>query len=171
VTHSTNARRAELVRYWLPALAWIGIVAFTSSQAAAGSFTLMLLRWMFDLLQIQVNHETLVAVHMLIRKVGHFVNYAILSTLLFRAIRVTAVARTAWRPQWTWLAIIATLIIASADELHQYFTPFREGRWQDVAIDMAGASFAQLLIWAWLRRRSASSDRNAAALVEEHEQA
>ena len=161
--------RAELLRYWLPVGLWIIVVTLTSSAGAAGSRTLELLQWLVTTLHLPLNHEQVVTLHFLIRKTGHFCNYAVLSALMFRALRDGAAV--SWRVAWMTLALTGTLIVASADELHQYFTPGREGTWHDVALDMAGAITAQVIILLRARRRRNSSLDRAPALMEHHEQA
>jgi len=53
-----------------------------------------------------------------------------------------------WRFEWAVIAVLMTIVIASADEIHQTFLDSRTGRWQDVAIDTSGALLMQVLIYA-----------------------
>lgn len=79
-------------------------------------------------------------VEFLIRKAFHFVGFgfiAIVVYLLFRKMKL----------RWSALfAIIITFIIASLDELRQFFVPGRTGVFKDVLLDTAGAiTFIYLL--------------------------
>jgi VanZ family protein len=161
--------RAELIRYWLPVGLWLVVVSLTSSSSAAGSRTLALLQWLVSVFHLPLSHAQINEIHFFIRKTGHFCNYAILSLLIFRAIRDGAIS--IWRHTWMFLALLGTLLVASADEVHQYFTPGREGTWHDVVLDMCGALTAQVIFLIWARRASTLGASGPEALVEKHEQA
>jgi VanZ family protein len=81
------------------------------------------------------------------RKVLHFLEYALLCLLWWRALR-TRLGRDA--------AVVAAFLLAAAygavDEYHQTFVSGRTGSPIDVAIDAAGAATAGFL----LRRRAAT---------------
>ena len=80
-------------------------------------------------------------VHFVLRKVGHFSEYALLALLWWRALRSRLAART---------ALVAALIIcvayAATDELHQTQVRGRHGTLRDVGIDAAGAGLALVLV-------------------------
>jgi len=101
-----------------------------------------------------------------LRKTGHFVGYAILSALVFFALRNTARDRLQklrqrpwgihlrdyWRLEWAWLGVLLTIVTAAFDEIHQTFIPSRTGRWQDVILDTGGAILTQALLYLLARR-------------------
>lgn len=94
-------------------------------------------------------------VHEGIRKTGHFVGYGLVSVCFFYGFRTTLAATEGLRALWKRSAIFAvgcTVLIASADELHQAFLPGRGGSIRDVALDTCGAVLAQLLILALMPR-------------------
>jgi len=78
----------------------------------------------------------------LLKKLGHTTEFAVLFLLLWRA----------WRGQrpagqvLNW-AMVATAAYAISDEWHQSFVPGRKANVYDVLIDVSGA----LLLWWWLR--------------------
>jgi VanZ family protein len=94
---------------------------------------------------------------------GHLGGYAILSGLVFLALRNTyrdrvrpVVRRTwgtqlrdLWRWEWMLLGMLSTVVVASLDEIHQTFIPSRTGRWQDVVIDSSGALIMQLALYGY----------------------
>ena len=69
----------------------------------------------------------------ILRKLAHLTEYAILTALLFWALR-RHVART----HAFLIAAAAALLYAFSDEWHQTFVPGREGSLRDIAIDMLG---------------------------------
>ena len=101
--------------------------------------------------------------HFFIRKGGHVLGYAVLSTLLFRAWRATlpAMRDVKWAPRWALIAILGTALVASLDEWHQSFLPSRTGRWQDVVLDTCAGIAAQVIIYFAWRARPVKDDYRA----------
>ena len=96
---------ARLATTWLPAALWAGLIFALSSLRAGGS--------------------DLEAHEIALRKLAHFLEYAVLGALLARA--------TDELPAF-WLGVG----YAVSDEIHQAFVPGREAAILDVAIDAAG---------------------------------
>jgi len=103
-----------------------------------------LLRWIFPYITDQ-------SVYMgvgLIRKTAHIVEYAILSILLWCALRKPVVNdRRPWRHRDAFLAFGLTAAYSLTDEFHQLFVPSREGSLRDVGFDTGGALIGVLLVW------------------------
>lgn len=76
---------------------------------------------------------------LLLRKLAHLVEFAILGALLARAV-----------PE-VW-ALVGGVAYAALDEVHQHLVPGRTGALQDVAIDAVGVLFG-ILVWRRLARR------------------
>lgn len=74
------------------------------------------------------------------KKTAHFVEYAILSFLVYRAL-VQSGARS---KEAAIISIIFSILYAISDEWHQSFVPGREPSARDVAIDSAGVFFGAL---------------------------
>ncbi|MGB9406062.1 MAG: VanZ family protein [Terracidiphilus sp.] len=100
-------------------------------------------------------------IHFFIRKTGHFMGYGMFSVVCFRAFWITlqeAASRLMRQLRAHGLAILATLLVASADEFHQSFLPNRAGQFSDVLLDTCGGvalCFALFLVMqaaAWRRR-------------------
>jgi len=84
-----------------------------------------------------------------VRKVLHFVVYAFLGFLAFRAFSVNGRApRKALS-----IALLISLAVAATDEYMQSFDPSRTSSVYDVAIDMAGATSAILATYFLRTRR------------------
>jgi VanZ family protein len=82
---------------------------------------------------------------LVLRKIAHLSEYAILGALLVRAIQRPAVA------------ILAGGLYAASDEFHQHFVRGRHAAWYDVLIDTVGVTIG-VLAWSRLFGRG---DRNA----------
>ena len=90
-----------------------------------------ILRWLFPLATIETVHS----LHIFIRKISHFLEYALLTFLWFRAFRG---ARKGI--QWRWIAFAGSISVfyAALDELLQAQIPSRTGAVFDWMIDSAG---------------------------------
>ena len=90
------------------------------------------------------------AAHEAIRKVAHFVEYFILSWLVFRGFRGS---ERGWRFLWSFWTVTLVVGYSALDEVHQSFVPSRTGSLYDVMIDSMGTVAAQVLLWAHHRRK------------------
>jgi VanZ family protein len=112
------------VRLWLPVLAWAGLVFAFSSVPDLGTG---LGGW-----------------DLVLRKIAHAVEFAILGTLLARA---TGTA---------WLALALGTLYAVSDEVHQAFVPGRVGSAVDVAIDAVGVACG-VVFWQRVARTKSAA--------------
>ena len=125
----------EMASYWLPVLAWMGLIFLTSSRSNLPSAPEPLL-------------------DVLIKKTLHFAAYGILAFWWWRAL-----SHAGLPGRWAVLGgLLAAILYATTDEYHQTFVPDRHGQLQDVLIDSAGAALGSTLIW---RRQRASRSPTA----------
>lgn len=77
------------------------------------------------------------AVHMVLRKLAHVLEYAVLALLWYRALHKVGgrSPRTA-----AWVALSICLVCSFADEAHQSMLPSRHGSVRDLVIDAFGAT-------------------------------
>lgn len=123
--------------YWLPPLLWMALIYYGSAQPTLPSLTHSLL-------------------DSLVKYGAHFMEYAVLALLWYRAIYSRFP-----HPMIQPLAFIIVVVYALSDEFHQSFVPGRSATWQDVAADVIGGASA-LLVWnvvqQWRNRKSKSPD-------------
>jgi len=102
------------------------------------------LHWLFP----HMTQGHVEAIHHAIRKCCHLTEYAILATLLWRAVRKPV--RRDGRP-WSWreaaIAVLIVFLYASTDEFHQMFVPSRTPMISDVFIDTSGAVLGMMVLW------------------------
>ncbi|MDB5037790.1 MAG: putative rane protein [Bacteriovoracaceae bacterium] len=113
------------------------------SAVHTGGFILPLLKF----LGFVDNPKNMEHLHAIIRKCGHITEYAILASLLFRAL--TIVSQESSEKQFKVKIAIAFLLsafYAMSDEFHQSFIPSRTASLIDVSIDCFGAFLALLII-------------------------
>lgn len=138
------------------------VIRIESTDYASSTNTFGLLYRISSAIFGRIDQRVVLLLNSILRKSGHLIGYAILSLLVFRALKYTQKARLRlvlqrrwgiffrdlWQFEWALIAVLFTVITASLDEVHQAFLPSRTGRWQDVAIDTAGAVLMQLLLYA-----------------------
>ena len=132
---TAGLRLREILRAWLPVALWMALMFFGSTDLMSAEhtsrFLVPLLRW----LDPTISPLAIAKVHLLVRKAAHVTEYAILSGLLFRALR-GLIADFWWRAT---LALVPALLFAPLDEFHQSFVPSRTSSLGDVLIDYSGA--------------------------------
>ena len=111
----------SVLRLWLPVAAWAGLIFALSSIPDLGTG---LGGW-----------------DLILRKLAHGAEYAILGALLVRATRKAG------------LAVALGVLYAVSDEVHQAFVSGRQGSFVDVAIDGLGVACG-VLLWQRARARS-----------------
>ncbi len=156
----------KIVRVWGPALFWMAVIALESTDLASSAHTSRVLTWIVQTLTGKIDYLLLDTLNRVLRKIGHFVGYAVLSLLLFRAWRDTFVARVrrlasranapdtvfvkyvlpAWQTRWALLALLGTSTVAALDEWHQTFIPSRTGTVTDWLLDTGAGFFMQMLL-------------------------
>lgn len=138
----------NFLKYWLPVLVWMSLIFTASGDIHSGQRSSRiiepLLRWLFP----HIAEATVGFVVLFVRKCAHLVVFAVLTLLVWRALRQPV--RRDPRP-WSWspagFALLATTLYAGSDEIHQLFVPTREGRVEDVVIDAAGGALGLLALW------------------------
>jgi VanZ family protein len=101
---------------WLPVLLWCGLIFYLS-----GVPYLRITQAWYDII---------------LRKIAHLGEYAILVRLIVRAL--TSTTLWAWKTVFA-AALVLTILYASTDEYHQTFVAGRVGCVHDILIDTAGA--------------------------------
>jgi VanZ family protein len=127
-------------RYALAAI-WLGVVLFLGTAHFAATNTAPFMLPLLKKLVPGASSAQLHATHIVLRKLTHVAEYALLALLWFWAIA----ARTGRPARATWMALLVCLACALADEAHQAIIPARTGSLRDVVIDVSGAAAALLI--------------------------
>ena len=145
----------QLIKTWIAALLWIGLIAVESTDWLSSEHTGRILYPIFHFL-LGLSVARFEVWHHYIRKVGHFVGYFALSFLLFRAWRATLHLKfvQGWALRWATIAFLMSVLVASLDEWHQTYLPSRTGRFADVVLDSSAALTAQIVLFIFLRSRT-----------------
>ena len=141
------------VNKWMPAFVWMILIFLGSSDALSAEhtsrFIVPFLRW----LDPNISPVAIAQIHMMIRKLGHFTEYAILAALLWRGLRGSFPA--SGRAIVAFVAFLVAAGFAASDEFHQSFVPTRTASVRDVMIDGVGALVAVSLCALLASRRNA----------------
>jgi VanZ family protein len=117
----------------LAPLAWTCAIAWFSSDAWSRPSTQGLVGPLLHALAPWLAPEAIEALHWLVRKTAHAVEYGILAALWHWALG-------GWRA-----SLLLSMLTAALDEAHQATTATRQGSLLDVAIDTLGAGMALAL--------------------------
>jgi VanZ family protein len=151
-----RGRAWHIAKAWLPVLLCIFVISQESTIAFGADHTSQPLQHFFEFFFGPFTPQHWWRLHIIIRKCGHFLGYGILSVAWFRAF---------WMSMWLAepvrrrlasahaMAMVGTLLVASADEFHQTFLPNRTGTPWDVLVDCSGAALLQVMVWLWMWRR------------------
>ncbi len=112
--------------YFLPAVVYYALIFYLSQRS-------------YDF-EVGVPH---------IDKGAHFLEFAVLAILLFFGYFKSSGADPKMK---AFLTFFTAIILAIADEIHQYFIPGRESNLLDVVADGVGIIFGLFLFWYFYRR-------------------
>ncbi|MGA2349302.1 MAG: VanZ family protein [Terracidiphilus sp.] len=130
------------MRTWLPVLACAMVFVIESTSYLGSDHTSAPLRRIAEALFGYGVDAQWAAIHHFIRKTGHFMGYGFFSLVCFRGFWIafkSLASGTSRKLRAHGLAILATFLVASADEFHQSFLPNRYGSFNDVLLDTCGA--------------------------------
>ncbi|MDD5342732.1 MAG: VanZ family protein [Patescibacteria group bacterium] len=106
----------NFIKYWVPPILWAGLIFFLSSMA-------------------NLRFEFLSTWDLILRKIWHMFEYAILAILFIRLGR----SKSKSKNSAVYLAaLIGAILYSITDEWHQSYVLGRVGSVMDVAIDTAG---------------------------------
>lgn len=151
--HFSSAKRPSrrVMLAWVLVLCWGGLIWTLGGNSFSFSRTTETIMPWLDWLTADLEWRTRYQIYIAIRKSAHFVEYAILALLTFRAAWLSATRRTRFATAG-WIALFIVTSLATADEARQAFSPVRTGSPYDVLIDVTGGLLALLGIFVISRR-------------------
>jgi VanZ family protein len=121
------------------ALIFIGSTDLLSASNTGGVLVRPLL-WLFP----NLGEAKLDIFQFVLRKAGHFTEYAILALLAARAFRTSS--RELFRQRWFWVSLSLVIAYSLSDEFHQSFVPSRTASIYDAMVDSLGGLVALVLL-------------------------
>ena len=142
----------HLVKNWLPAVLWMGLIVAGSSDLMSSRQTSRILGPLLHWLIPDLSEDTCRRVIYTVRKCAHVAEYAVLAALVWRARRNTRPGRPlCWRDAA--FAAVFAAVFAAGDEFRQSFSAVRQGAVRDVLLDTAGALLGLAFFWMIGRRK------------------
>src|SRR5205807_5535847 len=124
----------SFLKYWLPVLIWLGLIFVGSTDALSAEqtsrFLVPFLRW----LDPQISGATIAGIQLVVRKLGHITEYAILAMLLWRGLRRGTRLQAKMSILFL-LAWLAAAIFAVTDVFHHSFVRSRPASALDVLVE------------------------------------
>ena len=146
----------RVIKYWVPVAIMLAAMFYFSTDRLSNDNTETVVGRLLMWLAAHASEQVIAAVNYMVRKSAHFIEYAILGALLFRAFRADDPAR--WRFKWAAYTLIAAASWAALDEFHQTFTRTRSGSAFDSLLDSSGVIFV-LLVISFYNRRTVDATR------------
>jgi VanZ family protein len=143
----------KLLKYWLPVVLMVAAIYYFSTDVLSGENTRSFLEDILGWLGYTVSERTARILNYGVRKAAHFVEYALLAGLLYRAFR--ADSGTGWQFRWALYSFLLCAAMSLADEYHQTLTQDRVGSIKDSLLDSAGALFMLVIIRTFYKRKEA----------------
>ena len=141
---SSPSHHSQHVRRWILVGIWTAVIFLFSTGPFGGEGTSRILLPLFAALFPHATPGQLVLIHAAVRKAAHFLEYLVLSILLYRALRAGQHTRLGAAA----IAFVVSGLYAVTDELHQLFVPGRTAAAADCLIDVSGAAAGQGLLAA-----------------------
>ncbi len=140
------------LKHWLPVILWMGLIFFVSTDFGSSTHTSQIIEPILKWLNPDISSTAIDLVQTIIRKGGHFTEYAILALLALRSVNLS-------RPNGSHFQAIAIALLiaatyAATDEFHQSFIPSRTASIYDVMIDTSGAFAALTVASLWRKFRT-----------------
>ncbi len=143
----------RLCKYWLPLILWMAVIFSASTRLGSPQNTSYFFRPLMHWLFPGMSEEKIEQIHFVVRKTAHFVEYALLGVLAWRAVHFDPAFGGYSPGRQLRLVLLLCVLYAATDEFHQSFVPTRQAAVQDVLLDSCGSGFGLLAIWGARRRR------------------
>jgi VanZ family protein len=136
---------------WAPVALWAALIFYFSTGSFSAPETSHILEPALNWLFPGISADQFAAIHLLIRKLGHWGEYFVFAILVLRALR------RQWRGspglRHTAVTIGLVFLYAGLDELHQLFVPYRTASFADVLLDTLGGVCGVIWMLLYHRRR------------------
>ena len=152
MTTDSPACRPNLLRAWWPALVWVVLITFESTDAFSSEHTGSMLYAFLTHFFGNIDLYEFLIFHHYLRKTGHVVGYGMLGLLLLRGWRATLDQNHLHLGRTVLLAWLGVVFVACMDEWHQSYIPSRTGTWRDAVLDSVAGVVALTFAYFWLRR-------------------
>ena len=142
---------ARFAKYWMPVFIWLALIYVGSTDLMSTEHTSRFLGPFLRWLKSDITADAIAKVQFFVRKLAHLTEYAILATLLWRAVYRGTNLKTKMSIVFV-TASVVSILVAASDEFHQSFVSSRSASAGDVLIDMIGAIIGLMIGWSFTHR-------------------
>ena len=139
---------------WVWVAVWMGVIFLFSTDTFSGSQTSRFIGPILKWFAPDITNDSIARVQLVVRKIAHLVEYAILSMLICRALAKRLAKPLPLRSLGQ--GVLLSIVYAAFDEWHQSWTVERFGSPIDVGIDSVGAILGAAF-FDWLSSRKSRS--------------
>lgn len=140
-------KNKRLIMAWIMMIGWMALIFYMSHQPGdVSSKQSGLVLKIFEILGLNLSDKFGELASFIVRKAAHFTEYFILYWLISNVLGFYYNTK-----EMLIYGLIATILYAISDEIHQYFIPARAMAFKDVLIDSSGAILS-MLIKSWNER-------------------
>lgn len=148
----SGLKSKNVVIAWLSVVVWMIVIFAASTDLGSGEHTSRFLIPILKWLRPDILPETIELFHSLIRKAAHLIAYAVLGTLVWRAV---GSGYAEWHASLrTGISFLVSGGYAVTDEFHQSYVGTRTASPRDVLVDCSGALIAVVICWRLRRIRA-----------------
>lgn len=151
--YTASLKFRDFLKAWGPVICWMALMFVGSSDLFSGEHTSRFLTPFLRWLNPEISPATIAQVHLIVRKAAHVTEYAVLASLIYRALR--GVVDGFWLRAGA--ALVPAFLFAALDEFHQSFVPSRTSSLGDVGIDFFGTLLGLLACGAFLAAKTRRS--------------
>lgn len=149
------------LKKWTPVVLWGWCILFFSTSHFSSTNTSQILTPLLSWLDPNISAEQIEAIHLIIRKLGHWSEYFVFGALTLRALRNEVIGT--WERRHLGFALLVVFVYASSDEFHQSLVPSRTAAFGDVMIDLFGGICGALWMYARHGRKTGDQKPEVAA--------
>jgi VanZ family protein len=153
ILHLRRLFALSLTLTWAVQIFWLSTEGFGSEHSKS------ILLGVLNRLHLNVSNEIIEVLNLILRKLAHVVEYAILSVLLY--FLFLNCDRFVWRIHSAYWCILGASAYALTDEFHQLFVHGRGASLVDCCIDATGAGVGMLVVYLCLQAIGQSGSSEA----------
>ena len=126
-----------------PLVLWMALIFLASTSLMSATNTSLIVRPLVLWLSPHASEATINFIHLIVRKGGHFTEYAVLALLAARAFKTSS--QELFRDHWFLAAVLLVVVYSLSDEFHQSFVPSRTASIYDSMLDSLGGLVALVI--------------------------
>ena len=132
---------------WLPALIWMGVILFASTDVGSTSNSYRLIRPWLLRINPKMTEPEVYRINLRLRKTMHVLQFAILAVLVLRAHRMLKLPPKNRNIRAIGFVFFIAIVFAAGSEGIQYFMKSRGASIKDVFLDLGGTTLGLLVAY------------------------